>query len=131
MSSRGRFFDRAEAELASQASSSLEVDMALLLSLKGFSRIRLLSTFRKEVAIAKKFGVPVAISSGANNVRLMRGPYDYAALASLFDMAVPLALRALSDTPLTIVERNKEKLSPDFVAPGIRLVRRKKNCPSA
>lgn len=131
MSSRGRFFDRAEAELASQASSSLEVDMAPLLSLKGFSRIRLLSTLRKEVAIAKKLGVPFTISSGATNMRLMRGPYDYAALASLFDMAVPLALRALSETPLTIVERNREKLSPDFVAPGIRLVRRKKSCPSA
>jgi hypothetical protein len=26
------------------------------------------------------------------------------------------------------VERNREKLSPDFVAPGIRLVRRKKDC---
>jgi len=131
MSSRGRFFDRAEAELASQASSSLEVDMAPLLSAKGFSRIRLLSTLRKEVVIAKKLGVPVAISSGATNVRFMRGPYDCVALASLFDMAVPLALRALSDTPLTIVERNRDKLSPDFVAPGIRLVRRKKSCPSA
>ena len=131
MSSRGRFFDRAEAELASQASSSLEVDIAPLLSSTGFSRIRLLSTLRKEAAIAKKFGVPVTISSGATNVRLMRGPYDCAALASLFDMAVPLALRALSDTPLTIVERNRDKLSPDFVAPGVRLVRRKKSCPSA
>lgn len=130
-SSRGRFFDRAEAELASQASSSLEVDMAPLLSSRGFSRIRLLSSLRKEVAIAKKFGVPVAISSGATNAHLMRGPYDCVALVSLFDMALPLALRALSETPLTIVERNREKLSPDFVAPGVRLVRRKKGCPGA
>jgi len=128
MSSRGRFFDRAEAQLASQALSSLEVDVAPLLSLKGFSRIRLLSSLRKEVAIAKKFGVPVAVSSGATNVHFMRGPCDCAALASLFGMAVPLALRAVSETPLTIVERNRQKLSPDFVAPGIRLVRRKKGC---
>jgi len=130
-SSRRRFFDRAEAELASQALSSLEVDVALLLSLTGFSKIRLLSTLRKEVAIAKKFGVPVAISSGATNMHLMRGPYDCAALASLFGTTVPFALGALSETPLAIVERNREKLSPDFLAPGIRLVRRKKDCRSA
>ncbi len=129
-SSRGRFFDYAEAELASQALSSLEVDVAPLLSSRGFSRVRLLSSLRKEGAIAKKFGVPVAISSGATNLQLMRGPYDCAALASLFGMAEPLALRALSETPLTIVERNREKLSPDFIAPGIRLVRRKKGCAS-
>jgi len=82
------------------------------------------------VAIAKKFGVPVVISSGATNVHLMRGPYACTALASLFDMAFPLALRALSEAPLTIVKRNREKLSPSFVAPGIRIVRRKKDCPS-
>ncbi|UCE16838.1 MAG: hypothetical protein JSV12_04335 [Candidatus Bathyarchaeota archaeon] len=128
-SSRRRFFDYAEAELASNALSSLEVDMAPLLSLKSFSRIQLLSSLRKEVAIAKKFGVPVVISSGATNVYLMRGPYEYAALASLFDMAVSFALRALSETPLNIVKRNREKLSPNFIAPGIRIVRRKRNCP--
>jgi len=125
---RGQSFDRAEAELASKSLSSLEVDMAPLLSSKDFSRIRLLSTLRKEVAIAKKFGVSVAISSGATNVQFMKGPYDYAALASLFDMTAPLALRALSEVPLAIVKRNREKLSPDFVAPGIRLVRRKTGC---
>jgi len=110
--------------------SSLEVDVAQLLSSRVFSRIRLLSSLRKEVAIAKKFGVPVAISSGATDVHLMRGPYDCAALASLFDMAVPLALRALSEIPLMIVERNREKLSPSFVAPGIRSVRGKRVCRS-
>jgi len=128
---RKRFFDHAEAELASKALSSLEIDMAPLISLKSFQRIRLLSSLRKEVEIAKKFDVPVTISSGATNTHLIRGPYDYAAIAVLFDMAMPLALRALSETPLTIVKRNREKLSPNFVAPGIHIIRRKNCCPNA
>jgi len=123
---RKRFFDYAEAELASKALSSLEIEMAPLLSSRGFSRIRLLSCLRKEAAVAKKFGVPIAISSGATNEYLMRGPQDYAALAALFDMPSPLALRALSETPMTMVERNREKLSPDYVAQGIRVIRRKR-----
>jgi len=122
-----RFFDHAEAELASKALSCLEIEMAPLLSLSGSSRIRLLSSLRREVAIAKKFNVSVIISSGATNEYLMRSPHDYAALATLFDMPPPYALRALSENPLAIVERNREKLSPDYVAPGIRVVRRK-NC---
>ena len=120
-----RFFDRAEAELASKALSCLEIEMAPLLSLSGFSRIRLLSRLRREVAIAKKFNVPVVISSGATNECLMRSPHDYAALATLFDMPLLYALHALSEDPLAIVERNSEKLSPDYIAPGIRVVRRK------
>ena len=120
-----RFFDRAEAELASKALSCLEIEMAPLLSLSGYSRIRLLSRLQREVAIAKKFNVPVVISSGATNEYLMRSPHDYAALAILFDMPLPYALGALSEAPLTIVERNREKLSPAYVAPGVRVVRRK------
>jgi len=120
-----RFFDRAEAELASKALSGLEIEMAPLLSLSGSSRIRLLSRLRREVAIAKRFNVPVVISSGAMNEYLMRSPHDYAALATLFDMPLPYALHALSEDPLAIVERNREKLSPDYVAPGVRVVRRK------
>jgi len=65
------------------------------------------------------------ISSGATNDYLLRGPHDYSALALLFDMESSLALRALSEVPWSIVERNKLKLSPDFVAPGLRVVRRR------
>jgi len=122
---RNRFFDSAEAELASASSSSLEIDMASLLSLEGFLRIRLISSLRREVAIAKSFHVPVVISSGTTNEYLLRGPHDYSALAMLFDMDSSLAFSALSEVPLSIVERNRLKLSPDFVAPGLRVVRRR------
>lgn len=122
---RMRFFNHAEAELASKALAALEIDMAPLLSLKGSSRVRLLSRLRKEVIIAKKFSVPVVISSGAANEYLIRSPHEYAALATLFDMPQEAALQALSETPLTIIKRNREKLSSDYIAPGIRIVRRK------
>jgi RNase P/RNase MRP subunit p30 len=122
---RKRFFDRAEAELASKALSSLEIEMAPLLLLTSFPRMRLLSRLRREVAIAQRFKVPVTISSGATNEALIRSPQDYAALAALFDLPISSALRALSENPVAVVERNRGKLSPDYVAPGIRVVGRK------
>jgi len=122
---RDRFFDGAEAELAAESSSSLEIDMAPLLTLKGFQRIRLISCLRRETVIAKSFRVPVVISSGTTISHLLRKPQDYSALATLFNMDSSLALSALSEAPLRIVERNRLKLNPDFVAPGLRVVRRK------
>lgn len=121
---RTRFFDYAEAELASNALSCLEIDMAALLTLSGFQRVRLISRLRQEVAIARKFNVPVIISSGAANEFLLRGPHDYVALASLFDSTTPFSLRAVSENPLELVERNRRKLSPDYLAPGLRIVKR-------
>jgi len=125
---RGRFFDRAEAELASKGLASFEVDLKPLLTLEGPPRIRLLSTLRREVTIAKAFRVPVVVSSGVPDELLMRKPREMAALTSLFDLDEISALRTVSENPAAIVRRNRQKLSAEFVAPGIRVVRRGKNC---
>jgi RNase P/RNase MRP subunit p30 len=125
---RGRFFDRAEAELASKALASLEVDAKQVLTLEAAARVKLLASLRRETAIAKGFRVPIILSSGVSNPMLMRKPMDMAALASLFDLDKNDALKAVSQNPTAIVRRNREKLSSRFVAPGIRIIRRGKGC---
>jgi RNase P/RNase MRP subunit p30 len=125
---RSRFFDLAEAELASNSLASLEIDTKPLLTLEGPARIRLLSSLRRETTIAKDFHVPIVISSGVSNEQLMRKPMEQATLASLFDLDKETALNAVSKNPTAIVKRNREKLDPRFVAPGIRVVRRGKDC---
>jgi len=126
---RKRFFDTAEGELASKALAALEIDMASILSFQGFSRVHLLSRLRWEVEIAKRFKVPLVISSGADNEYLLRAPHDFAALASLFDLPLSSALNSLSEGPQSIVERNRLKLSPGYVAPGVRVIKEGKDCP--
>jgi RNase P/RNase MRP subunit p30 len=125
---RKRFFDKAEAELSSNTLGSLEIDIKPLLTLEGPARIRLLSSLRREVTIAEGFHVPIVVSSGASNELLMRKPREIAALTSLFDLDKSSAVNTVSKNPLAIVKRNREKLSPNFVAPGIRLIRRGKDC---
>jgi ribonuclease P/MRP protein subunit RPP1 len=125
---RRRFFDRAEAELASKALASLEIDIKPLLTVEGSARIKLISCLRKEVAIAQDFHVPIIISSGASSRFLIRTPRDLAALAFVFDLDRSSALEAVSKNPAAIVKRNRHKLSAGFVAPGVRVVRRGKDC---
>jgi RNase P/RNase MRP subunit p30 len=125
---RRRFFDLAEAELASNSLAALEIDTKPLLTLEGPARIRLLSSLRREIAIANDFHVPIIISSGTPNDLLMRKPMEQAALASLFDLDKETALNAVSKNPIALVKRNREKLSSNFVAPGIRVIRRGKDC---
>ncbi len=122
-----RFFDVAEAELASGSSATLEIDMAPLLMLQGFRRVVLLSSLRREVQIANKARVPIVLSSGADEPILLRGADDYCSLAYLFGMERFEARKAFSENPKAIVERNRRKLSIDFVAPGVHVVRRGKS----
>ncbi|MBS7615036.1 hypothetical protein KEJ18_04820 [Candidatus Bathyarchaeota archaeon] len=124
---KSRFFDVAEAELASGSTASLEIDMAPLLTLQGFRRAGLLSSLRREVQIANKAHVPIVLSSGADEPILLRAADDYCSLAYLFGMERYEARKAFSENPKAIVERNRRKLSPDFVAPRVYVVRRGKS----
>ncbi len=124
LDSRRRFFDRAEAELACSGLASLEVDVKPLLVLEGPVRVRLLSSLRLEAAIAREFHVPVVVSSGIARERFLRKPREMAALAFLFGLDEVSALEAVSHIANAIVKRNREKLSSNFVAPGIRVVKR-------
>jgi RNase P/RNase MRP subunit p30 len=123
-----RFFDLAEAELASKAAAYIEVDMAPLLYLSGFQRVRLLSLLREEMSIAKKFGVPIVLSSGTREIHFLRKPEDYASLAYLFGLDQSSAKQAISENPRAIIERNRRKLGSDYVAPGIYIVREGGDC---
>ncbi len=120
---RNRFFDRAEAELASCGLATLEVDVKPLLLLEGPARVRLLSSLRREIAVAKEFHLSMVVSSGVSEIMLLRRPRELAALASLFGLEGDAGLDAVSQNPWAIVMRNREKLSSRFVAPGIRLVK--------
>ena len=128
LDSRRRFFDRAEAELASNSLAALEVDVKPLLVLQGPARARLLSNLRRETTIAKEFHVPIIVSSGSTSEILLRKPREQAALAGLFDLDEASALEAVSQNPMSIVKRNRQKLSSKFVAPGIRVIKEGKDC---
>ena len=125
---RRRFFDRAEAELARNSFAALEIDVKPLLVLEGPVRVRLLSSLRREAAIAKEFHVPIVVSSGVSRELLLRKPREMAALAFLFGLDEASALEAVSKSAWAIVKRNREKLSSEFVAPGIRVVKEDKDC---
>ena len=118
-----RFFDRAEAELASCSLAGLEVDVKPLLVMEGPARVSLFSSLRREVAVALEFHVPVVVSSGVSEENLLRMPRDLASLAYLFGLNESEALGAVSTNPASIVLRNREKLSSRFIAPGISIVK--------
>jgi RNase P/RNase MRP subunit p30 len=125
---RRRFFDRAEAELASNSLTALEIDVKPLLLLEGPTRTRLLSNIRREAAIANQFHVPIILSSGVSEEMLLRKPREMAALAFLFGLDEASALKAVSQNPYVIVKRNRGKMDSGFVAPGIRVIKKGKDC---
>lgn len=127
LNSRRRYFDRSEAVLASNSLAALEIDVLPILNQEGYLRARFLSFIRKETAIAQDFHIPIVLSSGATRIAFLRKPRETASLFYLIDMDESSALNTISNNPVAIVARNREKLNSSFVAPGIRIIKEGKN----
>ncbi len=125
---RRHFFGVSEARLASEKSAALEINLTPLLYLGGFRRIQFMSILRREISSASRFNVPIVLSSGADNPRLLRKPDDYVFLAYLIGFDPHAAKLALSTNPRSIVERNRSKMSPNYICPGVHLVKRGEDC---
>jgi RNase P/RNase MRP subunit p30 len=78
---------------------------------------------QREVALALRFHVPIVISSGVFEEKFLRKPRDMASLGLLFGLGEKESLDAVSTNPSTIIDRNREKLSSSFIAPGIKLLK--------
>jgi RNase P/RNase MRP subunit p30 len=114
---RRRFFDHAEAELASSAVAGYEVDIRPILVLDGAARVRFLSSLRREIFTAAEFHLPIVVSSGVSEPLLLRRPREVALLASLFGLMGTQALASVSEVPCALVAQNRAKLSDGLLLP--------------
>jgi RNase P/RNase MRP subunit p30 len=117
-------FDR-RSHIAIPMSAALEIDVISLTQFQGVERAKLISKLNYRLEVAQKLHIPIVISSGATNWAAMRGPIDMAALVSLVGLDLRTAIEAVSTMPMAILTRNRMKLNPDFVMPGVRVIRRK------
>jgi len=104
----------------------VEVNVVDLLSddLTVVSMPRLLRMSNLILAAQRKH-LPLVVSSGASDMLSMRSPRDMAAIVSAFGLEEARALDAVSNIPLSIVERSMKKHVPRYIAEGVEMVRPK------
>lgn len=119
-----RFFDNAEAELASKANAALEVIFNSIVRLESRAIPKAIGMLRRNIATARKYGIPIVGSSGASNLLEMRAARDMAAFFQLLGLSVEESLNAFSRNPLAIIERNQIKLSGEYVGVGVRIIKK-------
>lgn len=115
------YLDRQEASLASKSNCAYEVSLSDLLG-SSAERARVLVNLKRDIWNATHEGVPVVVSSGAWTPLRMREPRAIASITSLLGLSENNGLDAVSETPGRILERNREKLGPGFVSPGVKEV---------
>jgi ribonuclease P/MRP protein subunit RPP1 len=116
------WFDRQNASLAGEGGCHYEVVAGDLLTQDPEKLGYVIKQLKKEVLNARRYDVPVVLSSGADSVHGMRDPRSLAALMSIVGLGEEESLDLLSVNPSNLVERNRDKLSASYVSPGVRVM---------
>ncbi len=118
----GLWFDEAEARLAAQTECAYEINFTELLALMDRGDARGLRRIAEGIWNAWRREVPIILSTGASRPLEMREPRGLASLLTLLDIDLEDALEMVSGNPWSIIERNREKLSGEYAAPGVRII---------
>ncbi len=121
-SRRTVWLDRQQAALAGEGGCQFEVVASDLLTQDPEKLGYVIKQLEKEVLNARRYDVPVVLSSGADSVNGMRAPRSLAALMSLIGLGEEESLDLVSVNPWALVERNRDKLSASYVSPGVRVM---------
>lgn len=105
--------------LANLLRGALEINLASALLREAGSDT--FSAIRKQSSIAFEHRVKVVLSSGGSNPEMVRSPHQVSALARAMGLSESQSFAGVSSTPLSIIERNTIRKSPQFIEEGVRI----------
>ena len=108
------------AKSAAENKVALAFNVDILIKQKGGKRVFALSNFRNNLQLARKYDVPVLLTTNAMSVFDLRAPREVIALAGLFGMTHEEATSALTDVPAGIISRNRRLANS--VCDGVRVI---------
>jgi ribonuclease P/MRP protein subunit RPP1 len=106
------------AKLAADKHVAVGFELAPILCSKGGSRVRVLSNYKTNLALVKKYGAPFVVTSGAMSHYDLRDVRTTVALCRLFGMNEADVLKGMSQYPLEILKRR----SSAYIMEGVELL---------
>lgn len=106
--------------LANLLRGALEVN--LMAGLLREQNSEVFARIAKEAWIAGDHKVKVVLSNGCVSPSMVRAPSQIVALASAMGLPKDQALSGVSDTPLSIISRNSQRRSQEYIEEGVHVV---------
>ncbi|TGC10544.1 ribonuclease P protein component 3 [Methanolobus halotolerans] len=114
-------FNHVLAKEASDNKVAISFDLGDLIRLRGGSRVHVLSNFRKDLQLVRKYDVPFLLTSSPRSWYDMRAPRELIALASLFGMSREEAISGLTVIPQMLISRSCPPVG--YLCEGVQVIR--------
>lgn len=110
------------ASMAASAGVALEIQIAPLLQISGFSRSKILKVYRETITTAIENGMMVILTSGATNPMGLRSPVAMKHIGMLLGLSKLESNQAVDEYPVRIVQKNLKKMEPGYITPGVEVL---------
>lgn len=110
--------DQVMARSAADNNVCVELNFRQILNSYRKSRVHTLAHMRQNLKLAKKYGFPVAIASGAYSKWELRAPRELAAFGVGIGMELEESFKSLEANR---IDTNRQKLNQDWVMPGVTI----------
>ena len=119
MDQKNSGIDHVMARFMAERCIALEINFSEILGSYGMGRSQVMARMRQNVMLAKKYGVPLAMTTGAQDKYCLRSPRDLLSVGLSLGMDEDLARKALTDHPLRIVKKSRDRKDPDLLLKGL------------
>jgi RNase P/RNase MRP subunit p30 len=98
------------------------VEFNLMSTLLGESRSEVFNSLARQAAVALEHRSNVVLSSGSDSPNMIRSPIQLSAIAAEIGLSREQSRQGTSEAPLSIIQRNLERRSREYVEDGVKLV---------
>ncbi|ODS42240.1 MAG: hypothetical protein MSIBF_02575 [Candidatus Altiarchaeales archaeon IMC4] len=115
--------DQVSARAMSERLIALEIRLSDILDVRGMARAQLISQAMQNIRIARRYKVPIILTSGAPDKFGMRAPREMAAVARMLGMSDKEANDCVSLSPLKLIEKSRMRSDPNVITAGLEVVK--------
>jgi ribonuclease P/MRP protein subunit RPP1 len=121
MDQKNSGIDHVTARFMAEKCIALEINLSELLDSYGMYRSQVMGRMRQNVMLAKKYGTPLIITTGAGDKYSLRSARDMLSVGLSLGMDEDLARKSLTDHPMRIVKKSRDRADPDKLLSGLEV----------
>lgn len=110
------------AKFMSERFIAIEINFSEVLNSSGILRSQILSRMRQNLVLAKKYNVPVVITSGAEDCLGLRAPMELISFGISLGMDENYAKNCVEKIPGLIIEKARNRKNPNVIMKGLEVV---------
>ncbi len=116
-------FNHILAKLARKNEVAIEINFREVLNSSKKTRSLILKNIQQNVKIAKKYKVPIIISSGAISHWELKAPEVLISFGCLVGLELKEAKETLSKIPEKIIKKIEERKNKEWIMPGVKVIK--------